>query len=179
MTRRNEERGFFLTEMRIIFTAFRSLIFASGFVGLWTWVALLIRRRYDLILQIDFPSWVGFVGLALIFTGATIALSCVVAFIAVGKGTPAPFDAPRKFVAVGPYRFVRNPMYIGAFLTISGFGLYIHSLPVLIFGLPWVLMANIFVILYEEPTLRKKFGSPYEDYCQKVNRWIPKNFLSR
>jgi len=160
--------------MRQIFTAIRAFVFMSGFVGLWTWVALGVRRRYDPILDFRFPEWMEMSGVAVFVAGGILALTCIASFVVRGEGTPAPFDAPRKFVAVGPYRYVRNPMYVGAFFVILGFGLFLNSLAVLIFGLPWLLLAHLFVIFYEEPALNEKFGEEYLDYLKKVNRWIPR-----
>jgi protein-S-isoprenylcysteine O-methyltransferase Ste14 len=83
-------------------------------------------------------------------------------------------DPPRNFVAAGPYQFVRNPMYIGGFLVLAGFGLYEQSPAILLFALPWLLLAHLFVILYEEPHLRATFGAPYDAYCRSVRRWLPR-----
>ncbi len=160
--------------MKTILTAIRALVFAGGFITVWTWAALEIRRRYDPVLQFVFPDWIEMAGIILIAAGAALGLTCVGVFVIIGKGTAAPFDPPRKFVAVGPYKYVRNPMYIGALLVILGFGFYINSLAVLIFGLPWILFALLFVIFYEEPALRKKFGEEYRTYCDGVNRWVPR-----
>jgi protein-S-isoprenylcysteine O-methyltransferase Ste14 len=155
-----------------IFTALRSLIFASSFVVLWTWVALTLDRRFPA--PVDLPRWLKIPGALLIVGGGVLALSCIALFVVKGKGTPAPFDAPRQFVAVGPYRYVRNPMYLGAFAVILGFGLWMNSATILIFGLPWLLLAHFFVLVYEEPVLREKFGDSYKNYCATVRRWIPK-----
>ena len=92
--------------------------------------------------------------IALMAAGGTLAFACIATFVTRGEGTPAPMDPPRKFVAAGPYRFVRNPMYIGGFLVLAGFGLYEQSPAILLFALPWFLLAHLFVILYEEPHLR-------------------------
>jgi len=105
--------------------------------------------------------------------GAAIALLCIVTFILFGKGTPAPFDAPRHLVVRGPYRFVRNPMYIGATLALTGAALFYGSLALLLYSAAYILACHLFVIIYEEPTLRRTFGLEYEAYCRKVNRWWP------
>jgi protein-S-isoprenylcysteine O-methyltransferase Ste14 len=106
--------------------------------------------------------------------GGTLAFACVATFVNRGEGTPAPFDPPRKFVAAGPYRFVRNPMYIAAFTVLLGFGLYEQSPAILLFTLAWLLAAHLFVILYEEPHLHSTFGAPFDDYCRSVRRWLPR-----
>ncbi len=68
-------------------------------------------------------------------------------------GTPAPFDAPEQFVAIGPYKYVRNPMYIGGFVVLVGLGIYERSPSMLIFCVAWLMLAHLLVILYEEPNL--------------------------
>jgi protein-S-isoprenylcysteine O-methyltransferase Ste14 len=106
--------------------------------------------------------------------GGILALACAGAFVARGRGTPAPFDAPSAFVATGPYRYVRNPMYIGGLILLAGLGLYELSLSILLLSLLLFLVVHVFVFLYEEPGLKAKFGVTYSDYCKDVPRWIPK-----
>src|SRR5262249_44185966 len=160
--------------MKTLFIAVRATIFGAGFVLLWGWVALGLRDRYDPALRFALPDWARDLGVVLMLTGGIVALSCIVTFVTRGEGTPAPFDPPRKFVAVGPYRYVRNPMYVGAFLVLLGFGLFEKSPAILLFTLPWFVLAHLFVIVYEEPHLRATFGQTYEQYCQAVGRWLPR-----
>ena len=105
--------------------------------------------------------------------GAAVAISCVAVFVARGRGTPAPFDPPREFVAQGPYRYVRNPMYVGGLGVIAGFGLYQRSLAIVLFALVFLCCAHLFVVFYEEPGLERRFGHSYLDYKRSVNRWLP------
>jgi protein-S-isoprenylcysteine O-methyltransferase Ste14 len=158
--------------MRTVFTAFRAVIFMTGFVALWGWIALGLRR-YDPALGGALPGWTALAGIVLMALGGLVALACGAVFVIHGQGTPAPFDPPRRFVAIGPYRYVRNPMYIGGWIVLAGFGCIERSPSILIFSLPWLLLAHLFVILYEEPALRSKFGASYEHYCSRVSRWIP------
>ena len=113
-------------------------------------------------------------GLVVGTAGAAIALWCVIAFITSGRGTPAPFDPPRRLVIRGPYRYVRNPMYIGAAVALAGAALFYESLPLLGYGDLLLLVAHLFVVWYEEPTLRRTFGKEYETYCHQVRRWRPR-----
>jgi len=159
--------------MKTLFIAIRAAIFATGFIYLWGWAALGVHDRYDLTLGFALPGWTRALGIAVMVVGGAIALACVATFVVHGEGTPAPMDPPRKFVAVGPYKFVRNPMYIGGFLVLAGFGLFEQSPAILLFTLPWLLLAHLFVILYEEPHLRATFGTPYDAYCRSVHRWLP------
>ena len=159
--------------MKTLFIALRAAIFGAGFIFLWGWVALSLHHRYDTTLGLALTGWTRALGIVLMTAGGTLAFACVVTFVTCGEGTPAPFDPPRKFVAAGPYQFVRNPMYVGGFTVLWGFGLYEQSPTILLFTLPWLLSAHLFVILYEEPHLRVTFGAPYEAYCHSVRRWLP------
>ena len=162
--------------MKTIFIAVRALIVMVAFMWLWAWVALGLRR-YDRRYDLQLPEWTMLLAVPVMLAGAALAVACVATFVVIG-GTPAPFDPPRQFVAVGLYRYVRNPMYIGGALLLAGFALYLRSGAALAFCLPWLLLAHVFVLAYEEPALRRKFGAPYETYCHTVPRWIPR-FSSR
>jgi protein-S-isoprenylcysteine O-methyltransferase Ste14 len=112
-------------------------------------------------------------GMILGAVGAAVALWCVFTFATIGRGTPAPFDPPRRLVIRGPYRFVRNPMYIGAGVALASAALFYESWPLLGYAGLFLLVAHVFVVLYEEPTLRRTFGQEYEAYCRQVRRWRP------
>jgi protein-S-isoprenylcysteine O-methyltransferase Ste14 len=77
-------------------------------------------------------------------------------------------------VAVGPYRWVRNPIYIGALLVVVGEAWLFLSLPLLAYGGAMAIFFHLFVVSYEEPTLRRRFGSSYREYQRIVPRWIPR-----
>src|SRR5271155_275870 len=147
--------------MKTLFIALRAAIFATGFIYLWGWVALSLHRGYDTALGFALAGWTRTLGIALMVAGGTLCFACVATFVTRGEGTPAPFDPPRKFVAAGPYKFVRNPMYAGGFIVLLGFGFYEQSPAILLFTLPWLLFAHLFVIGYEEPHLRATFGAAY------------------
>ena len=159
--------------MRKLFDALRALVYMSGFVLFWGSIALSLHA-YDSKLGILLPAWVGLLGIPFMLLGGTLALYCVETFVVRGTGTPAPFDAPRQFVPTGPYRYVRNPMYIGGWVALLGFGSYLHSLSILLMSLAWLLLAHLFVVLYEEPHLEGKFGPTYVNYRTSVPRWIPR-----
>ena len=159
--------------MALTLIALRSALFACGFLWLWTWVALGLRR-FDLPLGGPLAGWTYSLGLALLALGGVVVAWCIGAFVVRGRGTPALFDAPRRLVAVGPYRRARNPMYIGAALLLLGLGLDQRSPAIVLFVPAWLLLVHLLVILYEEPTLRRKFGRDYDMYCQRTPRWIPR-----
>jgi protein-S-isoprenylcysteine O-methyltransferase Ste14 len=113
-------------------------------------------------------------GMLLGAAGAALALTCILTFVFVGRGTPAPFDPPRRLVVRGPYGFVRNPMYVGAGLALAGAALFYRSLSLAGYAGLFLVTMHAFVLVYEEPTLRQTFGDDYEAYCRRVNRWSPR-----
>jgi protein-S-isoprenylcysteine O-methyltransferase Ste14 len=113
-------------------------------------------------------------GMFVVGAGSAIALSCILAFATLGKDTPLPLDPPRHLVVRGPYRLVRNPMYVGAALVLAGAAMYHQSIGLLCHTGLFVLAMHGFVVIYEEPTLRQSFGSDYDAYCGQVGRWLPK-----
>jgi len=154
-------------------TAIASLMVGSAFFALWFWLL---------------PSWLGFQAgeagalgwrwIAAVFSvlGFSVALRCVWDFGWTGRGTPAPVAPPKKLVVVGFYRYVRNPMYLGFFAGWAGLWvIFGHADKALIAAaMAVVLGVALFVRLYEEPTLRKMFGTEYEEYCRNVKAWVPR-----
>jgi len=112
-------------------------------------------------------------GAALIVVGALALLWCGWNFATRGLGTPAPFDPPKHLVVKGPYRWVRNPMYVSVGTILIGESLFFRTTALLPYFVGAWLVLHLFVLLYEEPTLRGKFGAEYEDYCRRVWRWLP------
>jgi protein-S-isoprenylcysteine O-methyltransferase Ste14 len=145
----------------------------SGFLLFFGWVALRVRA-FDQRLGVSLPAVAEIPGAILVVLGAILVLACADVFISRGRGTPAIFDPPRAFVAIGPYQYVRNPMYIGGLMLLLGFGLCQRSISILFLTLPLFLLLHLFVLFYEEPTLTRKFGSSYQEYLRAVRRWIPR-----
>ena len=111
--------------------------------------------------------------IALMIGGGILAVSCVTIFTIRGKGTPAAFDPPKEFVVVGPYKYVRNPMYIGGFFMLLGFAFFNQSPTMVVFSLLALVLIHCFVVLVEEKGLEHRFGSVYFEYKRTVNRWLP------
>jgi protein-S-isoprenylcysteine O-methyltransferase Ste14 len=153
--------------------ALASLAVGAGFFALWFWLL---------------PGWLGFrvrlegrgawrlLAAAPSALGFGVALRCVWDFGWTGRGTPAPIAPPRRLVAVGFYRHVRNPMYLG--FAAGWIGLWVvfghASAPAIGAAAAVALGVHLFVVLYEEPTLRRRFGADYEEYCRNVPRWRPR-----
>jgi protein-S-isoprenylcysteine O-methyltransferase Ste14 len=113
-------------------------------------------------------------GILFFLIGTVAYLWCAWDFSVKGLGTPAPIDAPKRLVINGLYRYVRNPMYLSVEYLISAQCIVRSSHPVYYYLIFFAVSAHLFVLLYEEPYLRRLFGEQYEDYCRNVSRWIPR-----
>ena len=158
--------------MNFFFTGAKAIFYGTAFLLIWAWIASRFRA-VDQYFPHLLPAWSGIPGVILVCLGAILALWCLGAFVYGGRGTAAPFDPPRQFVASGPYRLVRNPMYIGGCVMLAGFGLCERSIGILLFSLIWLLLAHAYVVFFEEPGLEKRFGESYLAYKKSVRRWIP------
>lgn len=112
-----------------------------------------------------FPLWL---------IGAVIVLWCFADFTFKGHGTPNPVNPPKELVTTGMYRYVRNPIYAATLAILLGHFLWFKTIWMLAYAVAVFLFFHLFVTLYEEPRLTKKFGAAYEKYCKSVPRWIPK-----
>ena len=121
-------------------------------------------------------TWLGatWLGAAMFVCGSAIYFRCAWEFAARGLGTPAPIAPTQFLVTTALHRYVRNPMYLGVALAILGQAVIFRSWHVAEYAGAMLLIAHVFVVLYEEPTLLSQFGESYEEYRRKVPRWVPK-----
>ncbi|HUK22479.1 MAG TPA: methyltransferase [Gemmatimonadales bacterium] len=110
---------------------------------------------------------------AFFLLGVALYSWCVWNFATIGRGTPAPIDPPRELVARGPYRYVRNPMYLAVLCVIAGWVMLARSRDVAAYGILVALAMHTFVVVVEERQLQRRFGAAYDTYRRKVRRWIP------
>lgn len=152
--------------------AIAALAVGTAFFSLWFW---LLPQWLGFHVEEGAVHWRWLAALPSIL-GFAIALRCVWDFGWTGHGTPAPIAPPQRLVVVGFYRYVRNPMYVG--FAVGWIGLWVvfgHASLLAIAAVAAVALGvHLFVILYEEPTLRLKFGTEYDEYCQNVSRWWPR-----
>ena len=113
-------------------------------------------------------------GAALLSAGLLILLESFGRFALQGGGTPAPIFPTRQLVVDGFYRFMRNPMYVAVLCIVLGQGLLFASPLVLLYAVVLAAAFHAFILLYEEPTLRKVHGEAYDAYCVEVGRWLPR-----
>jgi protein-S-isoprenylcysteine O-methyltransferase Ste14 len=150
----------------------RTIIFTILVPGFWTVVMpywLLPRGAQPDLHGVGAAGWLWIAG------GIQLYFACAFwGFALRGKGTPAPIDPPKKLVEEGPYRIVRNPMYWSVAFVLLGEALVFHSLALAELAVAFFAATNLFVLFYEEPALRRKFGAEYEEYCRRVPRWLPR-----
>jgi protein-S-isoprenylcysteine O-methyltransferase Ste14 len=153
-----------------LFAVLRSIVVSIVFLSIWTWF---VPRWVAGNGAFAGPRAAGWIVIAL---GAVIAFGCALEFAWRGIGTPAPFDPPRRLVISGLYRWVRNPMYVGLGIILSGEAITFPRLTVtmLVMIASLWLATTLFILAFEEPTLRAKFGDDYAVYCRNVRRWIPR-----
>ena len=112
-------------------------------------------------------------GLIVLVAGAVLVLETTARFALEGRGTPAPWAPPERFVERGSYRFVRSPMYLGVILLVVGQALLLGREVLYLWAAGAWLMFTLFLVFYEESQLRRRFGDDYEDYTRRVHRWLP------
>jgi protein-S-isoprenylcysteine O-methyltransferase Ste14 len=145
----------------VIWTILR-VIAAVLFAG---WAALHLRVL-DSVFGVRLPQWIKPVGIVLLLTGGVMVLLC-------GGMLSTPGIVPKEFVVRGLFRYVRNPMSLGAVTMMFGLALFCRSLSILLFSALLFLLLHIFVVFVEEPGLEKRFGESYLQYKLSVNRWLP------
>ena len=106
--------------------------------------------------------------------GLALAVWTVRLFVRVGRGTPAPWDPPRKLVVRGPYRHVRNPMITSVIAMLGAESLLFASWPLAVWMLAFFAINAVYFPLSEEKGLEKRFGEDYRIYRDNVPRWIPR-----
>lgn len=159
--------------MKTAWLLFKNLLFTllvPGFVAGWVPLRWFERRA-------QWPAdwqWHNTAGAGLFAVGAVVYLHCLWLFATRGRGTPAPFDAPRKLVWRGLYKWVRNPMYLGVLALVAGETLFLRSNHILVYLVCLACSFQLFVVGYEEDALRRQFGAMYEDYRRAVPRWLPR-----
>jgi len=114
------------------------------------------------------------VGILLIVAGLPGLVDSFARFALQGLGTPAPIAPTQHLVVTGLYRYVRNPIYVALAAVIFGQAVLFGDWRLFAYGAVFCLVCHLFVVGYEEPTLKKSFGAEYEAFRINVPRWIPR-----
>lgn len=149
----------------ILFVVFGGPAFALVYIPFW-----ITRFR----VPAGEPAWQIFVAAALIAAGVVPAFESMRRFVVVGRGTLVPAVPTEHLVVTGMYRFVRNPMYVGILIALTGEAMFFRSRGVAILATSMWLAAHLFVCFYEEPTLSKRYGEAYLRFRHNVPRWFPR-----
>ena len=162
-----------MKQMPSAWLALRSLAWTIAIPGM---VAGFIPWNYfgigRMAIHLDDPMHLA--GLACIAAGAALLGACIVEFARSGKGTLSPADPPRELVVRGLYRYVRNPMYLAVTMIVLGEAVWARSWALFWYWMFFFACCNAFVMGYEEPYLRSRFGASYDAYAGRVGRWIPR-----
>jgi protein-S-isoprenylcysteine O-methyltransferase Ste14 len=157
-----------------MWTLTRALTYATFFVGV---LVVLVPSRVLSMTGIASPRAFGLqqgFGVVVVLVGAALGISCILSFVFIGKGTQAPFDAPRRLVIRGPYRVIRNPMYVGVVAVLAGVAVYYGSAALSIYAIAFWIAVHCRVVFSEEPALTRSFGNEYKEYRSRVGRWLPR-----
>ena len=118
-------------------------------------------------------------GVLLILAALPVFVAFLVRFVREGIGTPAPIAPTERLVVGGPFERVRNPGYAAVVGLVVAQALLFASPAVAAYAVLLALGFHLFVVLYEEPALRRRFGAEYEAYCRRVPRWLPRRSSAR
>jgi protein-S-isoprenylcysteine O-methyltransferase Ste14 len=143
-----------------------------GLLILFIFPILFINLNSLLSLPVFLIPLLKLIGIFLVLIGGSIWLYCTGMFYFIGKGTPVPIDPPKHLVIKGIYKRTRNPMYLSVLIIIFGYFLFFGHLALLMYLASLAGFFHLFVVLYEEPTLKKKFGKSYFRYLKEAPRWI-------
>jgi protein-S-isoprenylcysteine O-methyltransferase Ste14 len=147
------------------------LFIAPGFfVVLVPWLI----SRWRVSASVFDVTWLKLIGVLFIVVGAGVVLDSFARFALQGIGTPAPVLPTRHLVVTGLYRHVRNPLYLASIAIVFGQGLLFANVWLFLYGAALWLLYHLFVVMNEEPTLRKTFGGDYDRYALNVPRWLPR-----
>jgi protein-S-isoprenylcysteine O-methyltransferase Ste14 len=134
-------------------------------------LVLIVMIRLFATTPIIMPYPYNYTGGLFILLGIAVAVSGGLVFLHT-RATIWTFGNPHNLVITGPFRYTRNPMYLGMLLFLLGVAILANIYLALIFPAVFFLMANFWYIPFEETRLRQNLGEKYADYCRQTRRWI-------
>ena len=115
--------------------------------------------------------WARLLGVGVLVAGGAIVLSARTHFVRTHQH-PAPWKPTPELILGGPYRFTRNPMYLGITCVQIGLGVALANLWIALLAPLALLTVHVIAVLPEERYLAEKFGSSYRQYCATVRRYL-------
>jgi protein-S-isoprenylcysteine O-methyltransferase Ste14 len=147
-------------------------VLVATMVGVWAGAPL--AAWLDALLPVRLPFDLRWLGVLIAIGAMVLIASAQVSFVRFGGGTGVPNDPPRRLVASGPYRWVRNPLYISGNALLWATALMLNSAGLLGIAFVVAMGFHLFVVFYEEPQLEKRYGDAYREYTKSVPRWVPR-----
>jgi protein-S-isoprenylcysteine O-methyltransferase Ste14 len=156
-------------------TPLRAVVAITAIGSAFVWLTGFLRPL-DVSLRLELPAWVLLPGTVAIVVGGALVLWCGALLSRCGLGTlkGEEWFMPQEFVATGPFRYVRNPMSLGAMVLFVGTALFHRSCLCLGVAAAMFGVFQFVIVCMEEPGLNKRFGDSYREYCRNVSRWVPR-----
>jgi len=151
----------------------RAHLYGAGVIGLFVVLPVFILPRLDGYVTLRIPEFARYAGVLVLLGGAVLSSTSFWFFITKGRGTAFPTDPPKEMVIRGPYRYVRNPMYVGNLAIIFGEALLFASPVLLLYAIVMCVVTHLYVTVSEEPVLTRRYGEVYLQYLRTTPRWLP------
>jgi len=155
--------------MKLVFVVI-GMVYASLVFALFPFVFIRLNNHFNL--PIFSNIFLDVLGCLLLLIGVIVSTISYPLFWSVGKGSPVPINPTKNMIEVGLYKYSRNPIYMSHFLLIFGGSLILGYSLLFLYTLFCFIAYNFYIMWVEEPELRKRFGSSYSEYCNKVTRWL-------
>jgi protein-S-isoprenylcysteine O-methyltransferase Ste14 len=155
----------------------RAHLYGAIVIGTFIVLPTIELRQFDASFAQALPRALRYLGMALIPIGATLSYASFWVCITRGRGTAFPTEPPKVMMILGPYRFVRNPMYVGNLLMMFGGAFFFLSPTLLLYAVVMCVVVHLYVTASEEPLLKQRYGAAYLAYVGTTPRWFPKRMI--
>jgi len=149
----------------------KAILFTLIFPGSGTVLIPYLILKFTGVTQWPELNTLTIISLIFGFSGFIILFNCIWGFAFYGKGTLATVDPPKVLVVRGLYKYTRNPMYLAVLCILISEVVFFSNIYILLYAVAAFLLFHLFVVVYEEPYLRKEFGGAYEKYSLEIPRW--------
>jgi protein-S-isoprenylcysteine O-methyltransferase Ste14 len=165
--------------VRVAARFIRAHLYGAVVIGTFVVLPMFVLRSFDAAVAVALPDFLHYVGIVLVPAGAALSYASFWLCITQGRGTAFPTEPPKEMMILGPYRYVRNPMYVGNLAMIFGGALYLSSPALLLYAVAMCFVTHLYVTASEEPVLKRRYGDLYLRYVQTTPRWLPRLLPAR